>query len=504
MKNVINIVNFIRGCDNRAKFSLTEPVEKQVELAEKYPDLPITFLYQYDALIRPEFAELTKNCKAQTEIGIWIEMSKPLIEAAGLKWRGREGLEWDWLAGVDMTVGYTVDQRKKIIDEIMRLFFEIYGYYPKTAGSWVLDAPSVQYMQEKYNIDAALICREQWGTDGYSLWGGYYSGGYYPCRNNILCPAQSANEQIGVPVFRMLGCDPIGQYMSGVGKKSQAVETMEPVCGCSGDNPDWVRWFLKETFKNTNHGVNYCQVGQENSFGWERMKHGYTEQMKIFEEKRQAGEIEFQTVSETGKRFKAQYAQTPCTTADAHKETESAVWYNSKNYRSGIYLKDGLPLLRDIQIFNENYKERYFDTVAAGNECFLDNLPLSDTFKWSTTEKIGGGYFTKNGKTAVATCDFSALHSENNTLCVDIPTKDGNIRLTYRENGMIIEFPADGYCLDMITYNSPTPVKAFSDGKIRCAHEGFNYEITLNNAVCEITPNGYKLIPDGTKLELLF
>lgn len=504
MKNVVNIVNFIRGWDNRVKFSLTEPVEEQVKLAEKFPHLPITFLYQYDALIQPEFVALTKDCKAETEIGIWIEMSRPLIEAAGLQWRGREGLEWDWHSGVDMTVGYTIEERKKIIDEIMRLFREIYGYYPKTAGSWVLDAPSVQYMKEKYDIDAALICKEQWGTDGYSLWGGYYSGGYYPCRNNILCPAQSASEQIDVPVFRMLGCDPIGQYMNGIGRERQAVESMEPVYGCSGDDPNWVKWFLKETFKDTNHGVNYCQVGQENSFGWERMAHGYTMQMEIFEEKRKAGEIEFETVSETGRRFKAQYAQTPCTTVDAHKADSSAVWYNSKCYRSSIYVKDGLLLLRDIQIFNENYKERYFDTVAVGIDCFLDNLPLTDTFKWSTAENIGGGYFMKDGEAVRATGDFSAVHSGDGTLTVTIPTADGNIRLTYRENSMEIEFPTDGYSLDMITYHTPSPVHAFSDGKIRCTYEGFDYEVTLNDAVCEITENGYRLIPNGKKPELIF
>ena len=53
MKNIINIVNFIRGCEPRRPMDLVEPIVKQIELAEKY-NLPTTFLFQYDALILPE------------------------------------------------------------------------------------------------------------------------------------------------------------------------------------------------------------------------------------------------------------------------------------------------------------------------------------------------------------------------------------------------------------------------------------------------------------------
>ena len=53
MKNVINIVNFIRGWDKRVDFDLKESVAEQARLAEEY-NLPVTFLYQYDAMVQPE------------------------------------------------------------------------------------------------------------------------------------------------------------------------------------------------------------------------------------------------------------------------------------------------------------------------------------------------------------------------------------------------------------------------------------------------------------------
>jgi hypothetical protein len=39
------------------------------------------------------------------EIGAWLEVVRPLVEKAGLAWRGRPGFDWDWHADVGFTVG---------------------------------------------------------------------------------------------------------------------------------------------------------------------------------------------------------------------------------------------------------------------------------------------------------------------------------------------------------------------------------------------------------------
>ena len=76
----------------------------------------------------------------------------------------------------------------------------------------MLDSWSINYMKENYDIKAFAICREQYGVDAYSLWGGYYNQGYYPSKYNVLCPGQNEENIIKAPVFRMLGPDPIYCY----------------------------------------------------------------------------------------------------------------------------------------------------------------------------------------------------------------------------------------------------------------------------------------------------
>lgn len=41
------------------------------------------------------------------ELGVWLENCRDLIEAIGLKWRGREGYDWDWSVNVGFLESYS-------------------------------------------------------------------------------------------------------------------------------------------------------------------------------------------------------------------------------------------------------------------------------------------------------------------------------------------------------------------------------------------------------------
>ena len=158
---IINIINFIRQTDYRvedADRKLYETVCRQVELVNRY-NLPATFLLEYDALINPLYQNLLKTkLKEGSEIGAWWELTQPQIEAAGLKWRG----EYSWVshANIAFSTGYTKEERERLVDVYMQKFKEIFGYYPKSVGSWFIDAHTLAYMHDKYGIEASCNCKD--------------------------------------------------------------------------------------------------------------------------------------------------------------------------------------------------------------------------------------------------------------------------------------------------------------------------------------------------------
>ena len=123
MKNIVNIINFVRQCEPRSEDDsyLFNTTKEELELCRQY-GFPSTLLLQYDALIDERYIQLIKNYTENTEIGLWLEVVKPLTEAVGINWQGR--YPWDWHNDVGFLVGYTKEERILLIDESFKKFKE--------------------------------------------------------------------------------------------------------------------------------------------------------------------------------------------------------------------------------------------------------------------------------------------------------------------------------------------------------------------------------------------
>ncbi|MDD3037059.1 hypothetical protein [Bacteroides sp.] len=393
---IVNIINFIRQVEPRDKNIteqvLYETVHEQVKLLTKY-NLKGTFLLQYDALINPHYQTLLKKeIDRGSEVGGWWEITQPHVEAAGLTWRGR--YPWDWHADVGFATGYTPEEREKLVDIYMEKFKSIFGKYPASVGSWFIDAHSLGYMYDKYGIIASCNCKDQYGTDGYTLWGGYWNQAYYPSRLNGYMPAQTSKGQIPVPIFRMLGSDPIYQYDTGIGHSIQGVITLEPVYENAGESEKWVRSFFKSIFEDPCLGFNYTQAGQENSFTWNGMKKGLEMQMPILASLQQEGKIKIETLETSGKWFKKKYPLTPPTSVtaltDAYDNGQKTVWFNSRYYRANLLWENNTIRFRDIHLFNENLESDYLKQPCTSNQCVYMTCPIIDGFLWSAPNDLAG------------------------------------------------------------------------------------------------------------------
>ena len=386
---IVNIYNFVRNSDYRIPHSedvLYEATRQEIQLI-KQAGLPATWALQYDALINPRYQKLFKEQLATNdEIAAWWEIPRPLAEKAGLKWRGQH--EWDPAADVGFAPGYTPEERRKLVDVYMADYRAIFGYYPRTAGSWFIDEVTLAYMAERYGIVASCNCKDQVGTDGYTLWGGYWNQAYYPSRLNSYMPAQTKSAQIDVPIFRMLGSDPIYQHGTTPG-----MWTLEPVYAEAGGSADWVAWFMNNLIHEPSLAFGFAQAGQENSFGWEAMRAGLTLQVALLARQAKAGEIQVMTLADAGQWFRRNFTLTPPTAVvylnDWKHQNRKAFWYNSRFYRINLLWQDGGFFIRDLHRFDENLVSPTHDTALTNTSLEYGTLPVMDGARWSGTEKAG-------------------------------------------------------------------------------------------------------------------
>lgn len=518
---IINIVNFIRQTDYRVEDSdrkLYETVCRQVELVNRY-DLPATFLLEYDALINPLYQELLKTkLRNGAEIGAWWELTQPHIEAAGLKWRGEH--PWVSHANIAFSTGYTKEERERLVDVYMRKFKDVFGTYPKSVGSWYIDAHTLAYMHDRYGIEASCNCKDQIGTDGYTLWGGYWNQAYYPSRLNAYMPAQTGAGQIPVPVFRMLGSDPIYQYDDGLGNERQGVISLEPVYKHAGMNRKWVDYFFDALTDGPCLAFGYAQAGQENSFTWDNMREGFEMQMPLIDSLRRAGKVRVETLGESGRWFRKRFPLTPATAvttvSDVRGEGNKTVWYDSRYYRANLLWEKGRFRFRDIHLFDERFKSEYLDTPGTGDRFLFYTLPFVDGFMWSKGGDRAGLSLVRTGSDGHA--EELRLDSpevkERGRSVLEVRGNDqygDTFRITLHDDRIEVSSPDAGkdvaWALQL--HAAPGTELPFTDvgGKsANAVFRGHSYSVTCSEGRFEKAAEGdshvLRIIPDNGKITI--
>ena len=382
----------------------------------------------------------------------------------------------------------------------MEKFRAEFGRYPQAVGSWFIDVYSLAYLKSKYGVKAACICRDQWGTDGYNLWGGYFSGGYYPSRSNMLAPAQSKQMQVDLPVFRMLGSDPIYQYDMGLTTENgynpvaaQAVSTMEPIYPESGGDPHWVEWFMTENFNHLALPFGYAQLGQENAFGWSMMKQGLEMQWEILDRLVKDESVTLQHVSETGEMFRAAYDLTPVTsvvaTRDWAEEGHQSAWYCSRFYRANLFAEHGRLWIRDIHLFEEAYAERYLEDICPQEQAYYDNLPLVDGYRWSGNGTRAGLYlhvWDDDGSYQAAEGQAVTFNRQGNELRAELQLAAGTVFVCCREQMMEIRCNLDKPWALVLRWGSDAvPVTAVDAREVSYRYNGYSYKLHAKSGSIE-------------------
>ena len=515
---IVNIYNFVRNSDYRVRHSedvLYEATRQEIQLI-KQAKLPATWALQYDALINPRYQRLFKEqLGTNDEIAAWWEIPQPLAEKAGLKWRGRH--EWDPAADVGFAPGYTPEERRKLVDVYMADFKAIFGYYPRSVGSWFIDEVTLAYMAERYGILASCNCKDQVGTDGYTLWGGYWNQAYYPSRLNSYMPAQTRPAQIDVPIFRMLGSDPIYQHGTTPG-----MWTLEPVYPEAGGSADWVAWFMNNLIHQPSLAFGFAQAGQENSFGWEAMRIGLTLQVALLASQAKAGEIQVMTLADAGQWFRRNFALTPPTSVvclnDWKHQNRKTVWYNSRFYRINLLWQDRGFFVRDLHCFDEHLVSPTHATALTNTSLEYGTLPVMDGARWSGTEKAGiwPVLLSSDGKASPLALDGPPVVSELNAtdLSIQQPLRGGGTFLIICAETKVTFTATDEqgkplpWAWDLVGgAQQKSVVQSVASNSINYRSTGMNYQIRVSPdmGTCQQLGNGaIRLSPNSAgKLVLI-
>ncbi len=527
---IVNIYNFIRMSHVEPSVFIPddfETVKNQMTLIRQY-GFPATYALKYDALMDPRYQELLKSCAGeQDEISAWWEITGVLCEKAGVSFRGAWAEEYDDRVDSAYSIGYGPEERRRLVDAYMGDFHRVFGFYPKTIGSWVLDTVTISYAAEKYGILGTAICRDQMGTDGFTLWGGFPNGIYYPSRNNENIPADCSEHQLDVPMFRLLGPDPIYNFEQDVRPGLQGVYTLEP-SWLIGRNPEWISWFFRSLIEEDSLGVGYAHVGQENNFLWENIRPGMEPQLKELRRLSAEGSLRIETMADSAAWFKNTYRLTPPMSFQASRDWDknrnlSAQWYASSNYRLGFLGEEGRLRIRDCFLYRHDYPSRYLNGPMKGTKSLFDALPLLFPQRW--TEALGQRPFLRlldeTGAEPHGVIRYKALDAlTGQAQLLEQGTERSLATFTLHPDHVLLE-SSYSLCFDYLP-----SLKSCTDRQVLLEHEGFSYgfEVTegelLLEALCrkenrpgfshpasaegkealpQIHPEGYRLIINPEK-----
>ena len=340
----ITIVNPVRVSNYTG--DLSENLRAQYETISGR-DLPATWLLTYDVFLDKKALTELKKMGTKQELGLFLEITPKLAEVSGVTYNQTDS--WHRAKSVFLS-GYIQEDRKKLIDAQFAKFKELFGGYPTSVGSWWTDAFSLSYMREKYGVTANLGLADQFETDGYQVWGTYWSTPYIPNKYHLGIPAGSSETKLDVVNLQWAPREPGRGYQRSV-YSTQDYKVLE-----EGLGTDYFERLVR--LYGEKHGNQFGQVvvGLESDLVPETYRGEFDRQMKVIKSLKEGEEFDVLTMREFSEWYRREFNLSP-----AHKiEENNVVWYQSPYYRVGVRFEDQETKIFDLRVYNENFEEPYY------------------------------------------------------------------------------------------------------------------------------------------------
>ncbi len=305
---------------------------------------------------------------------------------------------------------FSMEDKKAIVDDVFGKFYEIFGFYPESTGSYYMDAELINYIKDKYpSVKCAVATCWEEGPKAYhtcnNSWYTFMDGGpwapWIPSKANTHAPAANSSEDSGIVAIPHLSRDLLACYDgngSNFGTHPQNV-----LRGMIYDSKTWEFPYLYNLIDQYRHlakynnGYSYNMMfvgpGWLNKMGrweapYELLKKSYEDGMAYYGELKKKGELICMTMAEFADyyREKKTYTEPECALWKdiLYGSDKQLFWYTDPFMRVCVNMDQGGAIV-DLR----PYAAKLEWPVGIGTDHITDA-----SYPFLIQEKYRAGYFT--------------------------------------------------------------------------------------------------------------
>jgi len=386
LNQFVNIVNPVRisAYTENPKTSLTS---QYFEVAKR--NLPATWLFTYDAMLNDGSSSVANIMDKNQELGLFLEVTPRFAQDSGVTYNQTDS--WHRANSLFLS-GYTQEDRKKLIDQIFNKFKEIFNFYPTSVGSWWTDSFSLEYMKNKYGVTANLTCADQFGTDGYHIWGQYWSTPFFPSKYHSGIPANDISSKLDLVTIQWASRDPLNGY----GKRAASLFSTQDY-----QVDDYFQKLTRFYIQKNNNQFGQITIGLEGDFIPETYAGTFARQLDFVLDMKNKGIVDVVTMKDFANWYRRSF-----TTISPPQIFElddllgrriKAIWYQSPFLRAHLtynYETYETKFL-DLRFYFNNFEEPYYVSPNCDLDLFINIPSIIDS---ASNEKESWTIFQKKLK----------------------------------------------------------------------------------------------------------
>ena len=362
--------------------------------------LKVTIHMTYAALFNKEAVEIAKHDHETYGDEIALSLLGLPCEEFREKYKTKDFCIWM----------FSIQDKKRIVDDVFGKFHDIFGFYPESTGSYYMDADLTNYIKEAYpSVKCAIATCWEEGPKAYhtcnNSWYTLFDGGpwapWIPSKQNTHAPAADESEDSGIVAIPHLSRDLLACYDgngSNFGTHPQNV-----LRGMIYDTKTWEFPYLYNLIdqyraqEKYNNGYAYNMMfvgpGWMNKMGrweapYELLLKSYSDGCKYYGDLKKAGRLTDMTMSEFADyyRKKKTYTEPECALWRdiLYGSDKQVFWYTDPYMRAGVSMDQGGAVF-DLRPYAAKLKWE----VGIGTKHVQDA-----SYPFLIQEKYRAGYFT--------------------------------------------------------------------------------------------------------------